>query len=340
MPSENSAPTNACVFADLGQATFADGDGPGGFKIVGYSGEIIKNHWYWGNLAFDLAGVKFDKPRTPVLEDHFTSQRIGFTTEQSIGEKVTVEGQFLRNQRAQELASDIKDGFPMQASLFIPPSVVERVEEGASVEVNGKKLKGPGHVFRKATIKEVSMCVFGADGNTKSAALAEDHRQEVTFAHQKGHIMADKSETMTVETFADQHPQVYQTVFERGQAEGRQAERTTFGELVEACGEDLELLVGCYREGTDPKEAMRQRISKLQEANKQLQQQPAKAPDPAVAEFSDDQGAEPKAEQQGPSTFMEAVAQYKDKHQCSEAEAVDKCASLYPELHEKMRRGE
>ena len=59
---ENSAPKIACVFNEHGRITFAQGEGGKvtKFSIVGYSGKIIKNHWFWGNLAFDLAGFRMD----------------------------------------------------------------------------------------------------------------------------------------------------------------------------------------------------------------------------------------------------------------------------------------
>jgi len=75
---EDNAPSSACVLNEKMEVTFADSENGNKFRIVGYSGGIIKNHWYWGNLAIDLTGVKFFKNRIPVLEEHFKSSRIGF----------------------------------------------------------------------------------------------------------------------------------------------------------------------------------------------------------------------------------------------------------------------
>ena len=138
--SNDTAPLNACIFNDNAEVAFAEGDSDikgDHFRIVGYSGGIMKNHWFWGNIAFDLKGMKFAKSRTPVLAEHFRDVRIGFTTKQEISDKVIVEGPFLDNDDAQKLKADMKKGFPMEASLLVPALVVEHVKEGASVNVTG-----------------------------------------------------------------------------------------------------------------------------------------------------------------------------------------------------------
>jgi len=350
----NTAPLKACVFNDSTGVTFAKDDSGqenNKFRIIGYSGGIIKGHWYWGNLAIDLQGVKFYKKRIAVLESHFISSRLGFTTKQEISDNVTVEGEFLENDNAQAMKNDIKKGFPMEASMFCPPSVIEQVKEGTNVKVNGKILKGPGTVFRKSVIKEVSMCVFGADSNTKSSAFADS--QKVKFnLFQETTIMAGE-ETQTVieiesaESFAAQYPDLHAEIFAAGKsegvAEGQKTERDLFASLKEACGDDHELLSQCFSEGKTAAEAMQLYADKLGKENTQLTatvtelQKKRKLVDPVVTEFSDEAG-EPGAEEgEKPATFMAAVDAYAAKHKCSKADAVKACAELYPKLHEKLR---
>ncbi len=305
--SGNTAPSNACVFAEQGAVQFTQSDGDdkaNGFSIVGYSGGIIKNHWYWGNLAFDLSGTKFAKSPTPILEEHFTSARLGFTTKQEIADKVTVEGTFLDNDTAGQMAADIRAGFPMEASLYIQPSVVERVDEGASVKVNGHVLKGPGRVFRKAVIKEVSMCVFGADSNTKSLASAagDDGQIKFNFTNKETHLMAEQEnsehlviEGLTADKFAEACPGIHKTIVAAGRAEGIKAGQARFAELKEACGDDFELLAECFSQGKSVTEALKAANAKLTEANAKLAKQvktPKSPDDLAKQEFSDDENSQ------------------------------------------------
>ena len=310
MPAvKNTAPISACIFNDNAEVTFAEGDDEkkkNTFRIVGYSGGIIKNHWLWGNIAFDLGGMKFRKSRTPVLAEHFRDVRIGFSTRQEIKDQVIAEGPFLDNSDAQSLKADMLKGFPMEASLLVKPSVVEHVREDASVKVNGLTLKGPGTVFRKSSILEASMCVFGADSKTKSSAYADADNQEIKFnLIQESNIMAEGTQTAieitSVESFAEQYPDLHAELFASGKAEGvteafiegQQAERDLFTGLKEACGDDHELLVHCYSEGKTAAEAMQLRVEKLEKEKTRLGEKvtelQSKKPrvEPATTEFTD-----------------------------------------------------
>jgi hypothetical protein len=300
--SQDSAPLKSCIFNDNAEVKFAKNNSEqedNNFRIIGYSGGIIKNHWFWGNLAIDLKGLKFAKKRTPVLAEHFRDIRIGFSTMQDITDRVIVEGPFLDNGDAQKLKADMKKGFPMEASLLVPPSVVENVKEGASVEVNGHTLKGPGAVFRKSTIKEVSMCVFGADSDTESSAFADN--QTVKFnLNQESNIMASETQTEieSVEMFAEQYPEFHEEIFAAGKAEGltegKKTERDLFASLQEACGDDHELLVKCYSEGKTTADAVKLRVQKLETEKTQLSekvtelQNKKKPVEAARTEFTDE----------------------------------------------------
>ena len=319
--ADNKAPIQACIFNERTEVTFADG-GAGGnnFRILGYSGKIIKNHFFWGSMAIDLKGLKFYKKRLAVLESHCKQCRIGFTTKQEIKDDVRFEGEFLDNENAQAMKADIQKGFPMEASLFCPPSIIERVLEGASVKVNGHVMRGPGAVFREAVIKEVSMCVFGLDTNTKSSAYADVDKQEIEFNLMENNIMAGETsiaEIESVESFAALYPELHSEVFSAGKTEGiaegitegKNAERALFAELKEACGDDHELLAQCFSEGKTAAEAMKLHAAKLGQENTKLAEkvtelQKAKpAVEAAQVEFSDT--ATPPGEQTEPGDANE-----------------------------------
>ncbi len=296
--SKTTAPVQACIFNEKNEVQFADdGSESNGFKILGYTGKIMKNHWFWGNVAFDLLGLKFYKSRLAVLEEHFKQDRIGFTTKQEIKDQVRFEGQFLASEKAQQLKKDIKDGFPMEASVLCLPSVIERIMEGASVKVNGHILKGPGSVFREAVIKEVSMCVFGLDTNTKSVALAAESNQEVKFNLSETNTMSGENTIESVEDFAAKYPEIYSDILASGASAGAVDSKlevhASFAALQEACGDDKELLVQCFTENKTPAEAAKLRAEKLGKENSQLTakvtelQNEKPAVEAAQTEFSD-----------------------------------------------------
>lgn len=311
--NKNSAPANACIFNNLCTVIFAEGvdEEKNRFKIVGYSGEIIRDHWYWGNVAFDLSGMEFAKPVTPILAEHNSAVRLGFTDEQEIGDKVVVEGPFLDNDDAVRLRDDMRKGFPMEASLYVPPLIVEQVSKGSSVKVNGHTLEGPGAVFRKSEIKEVSMCVFGADSNTTSVAATES-AESISFnvkedSERKDKTMSEKE--MTLAIFKVEHAELYDQVFKTGKAEGEKSGHDLFAEIVLACGDDHGLAIKCYSENKSAMEAMKLRNEKLAADLKAAREAaPQKPTDPAEGEFADDQAkaAEAKAKAANPAEQTEA----------------------------------
>ena len=293
---KTEAPQTACIFNDHKNIAFVDAEKSNEFAIVGYSGGIIKDHWWWGNVAFDLTGMKFAKKTTPVLEEHFTTKRLGFSTDQKITNQVEVKGKFLGNEGAQQLKADMKAGFPMEASLYVPPTSIEFVKDGESVQVNGQNLKGPGAVFRKSTVKEVSMCVFGADANARSKAFNANEKNIKFNLIEGKKAMAEKQENqMSVDILKTDHADVYDQVFVDGKAAGEKAERDLFSELQKVCGDDDQLLVESYIEGRTTEAALMAKNEKLAAENKKLQDQAAAArpaapakTEPADIEFSDD----------------------------------------------------
>jgi len=298
---ENQANQSLFMFEAGPQVTFAEkgDDKTGTFEIIAYSGQIIENHFYWGNVAFDLQGVKFEKARTPVLEEHMRTARLGFTTEQEISDKVAVKGTFLDNERAVAIAADMKKGFPMQASLFIPPVEVEFVKEGESVTVNGHKLKGPGTVFRKATIGEISMCTLGADKRTKSKVFADGGEEQVEFSvteSERNHEMGKQTDTETkvvsAESFAADHKDVFEQVTATATGEGIKQERERVGKFAELFADDPKFALEQIAAGATEAVAMTAYAAKLKTENAAMAEKIARGKegkvDPAEAEFSDD----------------------------------------------------
>jgi hypothetical protein len=152
-------------------------------EMVGYSGGIIKNHWYWGDLAIDLQGMSFPKKKFPILQEHSTALKIGFATKMSIeGNKLTVEkSEFVDTPESIKFRETSAQGFPYEASIFAKPTKIQRLLENEEAEVNGYKMKGPGTIWRASTFKEVSVCTFGYDSNTSAVAMAEAEDVEIEY---------------------------------------------------------------------------------------------------------------------------------------------------------------
>jgi len=166
-----SSGAQACAFAKDGEETPQ-------LQMVAYSGGVISDHYYWGNLVIDLSGMKFSKKKYPVLEDHWTAKKIAFTGKPVIEDnKLSLDPAkttFVDTPESEEFQKLSKEGFPYESSIYAEPSVIESIEEGASVEVNGFTLKGPARVWRQCEFKEASVCVFGYDDKTSSQAFSKE----------------------------------------------------------------------------------------------------------------------------------------------------------------------
>lgn len=146
------------------------------FSMIAHSGRIMLNHWLWGNLAIDLSGVSIGREKKPALREHNSNRIVGWTEGITIDDKkgIIAEGIFSEKTEDGREALELADeGFPWQASIYIPPLAIERVKEGETAEVNGQKLKGPGTIFRKSVLREVSFCALGADEHTSATALKD-----------------------------------------------------------------------------------------------------------------------------------------------------------------------
>jgi len=202
----------AALRFNAGECRFAAGDGDDNEKsvpieIVARSGEPI-SHWYWGRVVHDLAGMQLHKPTLPCDYCHDWADVIGY-----LDEFVTESGAlvcrgritpFTDTDRASEIVAKCGAGVPYEASIDFGggQNVVEEVDEGVEVEINGRKMFGPLTVFRKWNLRGVAVCPYGADMNTNSK-MTDDREVAVSILQTQGtekmEKMADKPEKKTEE---------------------------------------------------------------------------------------------------------------------------------------------
>lgn len=143
------------------------------FSGVAYGGGVVADHWFWGNVIFDMATMSVPA-KLPALVDHDRGKRAGFVTDSAIDNATgfTVNGVLLTNEAGAAVAQDSDEGFPWQMSVHIEPSSIEEFAAGEPAVVNGRSLIGPLTVFRNSTIVEVSFTATGQDSNTTALAMS------------------------------------------------------------------------------------------------------------------------------------------------------------------------
>jgi hypothetical protein len=139
------------------------------FRLTLYDG-TINQHFYWGNLGFDLKTMKLAKESIPILADHDNNKRLGFSDRASFAGKFVLEGPSLRNDLAAAIQKEATAGFPFEASMRFDPvkSKIEYIKDGQTATVNGRTLTGPGALITNAMIMEGSVCTFGALAGCKT----------------------------------------------------------------------------------------------------------------------------------------------------------------------------
>lgn len=232
-------PKSALYFQDdaLVECQFSEQETTPKLKMIAYSGGMIKEHFYWGNLVIDIDGIKMSQKRIPVLREHDTSKPIAFT-EDVVGrsfdgalqlvvdpEKTT----FVDTEHSAEFIKLSRQGFPFQSSIYGKPQSITRFEKPTSIELNGRKFKNVNTVWNKCELKEVSVCVFGYDSKTQSSAFSETEEIEIETQEQ---TLTTESEVidMTLDEFKEKYADLYNQIVELTEKATREAAEAKFAD--------------------------------------------------------------------------------------------------------------
>lgn len=156
-----------------------DGDNDGKpklrkFKMRAYNGGPMRLTGFFHPVVVDLAGLKSDGAKRPILRDHNPAQIVGHSDEiTNQGRRLTVAGTISgANPHAQEVAASADAGFPWNASIGATAEKMVFLDRGEKQTVNGQQITGPVFIARKAKLKEISFVAIGADDTTRARMTA------------------------------------------------------------------------------------------------------------------------------------------------------------------------
>jgi len=161
------------------------------FRMVARSGDAIE-HWYWGNVVHDLAGMRMHKERLPIDYGHDEKEIIGYADEFDVSSgDLIVRGMLIPtngNDRASEVATKAKRGVPYEASINFggDGTVIEEVPPGESVRVNSRDFTGPLTIFREWPLRGIAVCPYGQDANTSTEFAAGTVSVSIAKPQRKG----------------------------------------------------------------------------------------------------------------------------------------------------------
>ena len=168
-------------------------------------------HWFWGRVVHDMAGMRLHKDRLPIDYVHDPLEVIGYLNHfRADTDGLEVSGALVPykdSDRASEIIHKARAGVPYEASInFGGPGIkVEEVAEGQAAQVNGYQFAGPGIIVREWPLRGVAVCPYGADMNTRSE-LAQGESVHVTFTNLVAQATAGKETEMSESKPAEAAP--------------------------------------------------------------------------------------------------------------------------------------
>lgn len=154
----------------------ADGDGQQKlrrFAGVAYTGGAMRPMGYYRPVVIDLGGLKVAAGSRPILLGHNAAEIVGHTETVQVAGSIRVDGVISgASEAARQVVEAGDNGFPWRMSVGASVERMILVDEGESVEVNGRRFTGPLLVARKATLMEISFVPLAADNATSARVAA------------------------------------------------------------------------------------------------------------------------------------------------------------------------
>jgi hypothetical protein len=154
---------------------------PPKFKMVANTGRLMNLGGFGRMVVIDFMGLKIPNHPVPIRANHDSGQGVGHTTKVEVveGRQLIAEGVISRDtEAAREIVSSASKGFPWQASVGVSISKMDHVESDVTMEVNGRKMKGPMTIVRGGELSEISFVDLGADRRTSATVSASQSEGE------------------------------------------------------------------------------------------------------------------------------------------------------------------
>lgn len=151
------------------------------FEIVANTGEAMDIAFWDYPVVIDLRGLAILKQNLPLRFMHRIDTGLGHT------EKITIEpdntlraiGIISRDtEEAREVVASAKNGFPWMASVGADVEEYRFVQQGETVNANGKTFSGPLYLVTKATLYEISLVDLGGDPGADARLISAGYRQQ------------------------------------------------------------------------------------------------------------------------------------------------------------------
>jgi hypothetical protein len=164
-------------------------------SMIARTGQPIE-HWYWGRVVHDFAGMKLNKKRIAIDYVHDDAEVLGYINKFETGTgDLVLSGAitpFEDKDRATEVLYKGREGVPYEASIdFCGAGIkIQELAQGEVAEVNGYQFEGPGVIIREWPLRGVAICPHGADENTVTSFTKSDSTNISVTLFSKEHSMS------------------------------------------------------------------------------------------------------------------------------------------------------
>lgn len=161
----------------------AEGDTPE-VTFAGYSGQPVdlSDYGFDAPVIYDLSTMKIPNQKIPLMYNH--REEIGHSTRVVKSESGTsLKGKGLLsvpNAKSIEVRQALKNGFPYQASMGLMGDYdkITFLAKGETT-VNNRVVKAPIYVWHNTELREMTLAVFGRDGDTNFGILNEERKNMI-----------------------------------------------------------------------------------------------------------------------------------------------------------------
>lgn len=211
------------------------------FSMLVHTGKPVSTY-FWGQLVVNLDGIEFAQ-RLPLLNEHRTDERLGFTTAiERSADGLRATGVLLDNELTKQISAEADQGMPFQASCYLVPTKVTEVMAGQDVEVNGRKLTGPLYVFDACLMREVTLATLGADDQTTTEVLAAGGMLEVAVLKHEEHPMNEEEQKAAALAEAQKKADADKAALAAAADAAQKAERARVAAIMAAADESQSAL--------------------------------------------------------------------------------------------------
>ena len=140
------------------------------FQMTAYTGAVVESP-YFGSMIIDLSGIRYSE-KIPALFQHQADRPAGVIDNIEKSSTLTARGYFTTTPDGKMVYGLIKEGYPYQASIGIWADEIEILDKKETAQVNGRTFPGPGAIWRKSHLREISFVSLGRDADTSVSIAA------------------------------------------------------------------------------------------------------------------------------------------------------------------------